>query len=208
MTWAWTLARPLPGISALLWSAPDRRHSGLQTSRGLDITRTATDQHSKTLQRNMNTFYFGFLSFDRNHLFYLCSGVFFLRSVGFFFFCMIVWGGNDSYCKLYIYEFVNSKNGIVGIVRTNAWFYWLRMKIKAQVKGYALALLAGSFVGYCMSLPWLHPLVLRDLTPWYPWQRLGNSSSCRNCAWLGVIIDEITGEWQKLSTQCAVFFFP
>lgn len=65
---------------------------------------------------------------------------------------MIVWGENDSYCRLYIYEFVNSKkkNGIVGILCGNAWFYLLRMKIKAQVKGYMLALLAGSFVGYCM----------------------------------------------------------
>ncbi len=86
---------------------------------------------------------------------------------GLLFFCMIVWGENDSYCRLYIYEFVNSKNGIVGILCRNAWFYLLRMKIKAQVKGYMLALLAGSFVGYCMILPWFHPVLLPNLTLWY-----------------------------------------
>lgn len=73
-------------------------------------------------------------------------------------------GGNDSYCRLYIYEFVNSRNGIVGILCGNAWFYSLRMKIKAQVKGYTLALLAGSFVGYCMVLLWFHPISLSNLT--------------------------------------------
>lgn len=80
-----------------------------------------------------------------------------------------VWllGGNDSYCRLYIYEFVNSTNGIVGILCRNAWFYLMRMKIKAQVKGYMLALLAGSFVGYCMILPWFHPVLLPNLTLGY-----------------------------------------
>lgn len=72
-------------------------------------------------------------------------------------FCMIVWGENDSYCRLYIYEFVNSKNGIVGILCGNAWFYFLRTKIKAQVKGYTLALLAGSFVGYCTDFTLVSP---------------------------------------------------
>lgn len=88
ITWTGPWAWPLPGISALVWSAPDRRHSGLKISRGLDITSTATDQHSKTLQRNINTFCFCFLSFDRNNLFYLCSEFFMVRC----FFCMIVWG--------------------------------------------------------------------------------------------------------------------
>lgn len=46
---------------------------------------------AKTLQRNMNTFCFCFLSFDRNNLFYLCSE-FFMVCCFFLFFCMIVWG--------------------------------------------------------------------------------------------------------------------
>lgn len=58
--------------------------------------------------------------------------------------CFFVWlfgRENDSYCRLYIYEFVNSQNGIVGILCGNAWFYLLRMRIKAQVNSYMLALL-------------------------------------------------------------------
>lgn len=55
-------------------------------------------------------------------------------------------GGNDSYCRLYIYEFVNSKKNkktknenfwqlwvFYGEVPT-AQFYLLRMKIKVESK--------------------------------------------------------------------------
>lgn len=57
--WAW----PLPGISALFWSAPDRRHSGLKISRGLDITSTATDQHSKNTPKEYEYILFLFSFF-------------------------------------------------------------------------------------------------------------------------------------------------
>lgn len=97
----------------------------------------------------MNTFVSDFFFFLLIEIIYFICVQSFLWSVVILYDCL-GGGGNDSYCRLYIYEFVNSRNGIWGNLCGNAWFYLLRMKIKAQVKGYMLALLAGSFVGYCM----------------------------------------------------------
>lgn len=118
-------------------------------------------KHSKGIRIHFVSDFFFFLLIEI--IYFICVQSFLWSVV----FCMIVWGENDSYCRLYIYEFVNSKNGIVGILCGNAQFYLLRMKIKAQVKGYMLAVLAGSFVGYCMILLWFHPVLLPDLTLWY-----------------------------------------
>lgn len=138
-------------------------------------------KHSKGIWIHFVSVSFFFLLIEI--IYFICVQSF-LWSVVFLYDCL--GGKNDSYCRLYIYEFVNrKKNGIVGILCRNAWFYLLRMKIKAQVKGYMLALLAGSFVGYCMI--WFHPVLLPNLTLWYLWQRLGNSSSCRNCAWVKLL---------------------
>lgn len=143
--------RDLSFVVLCTW--PTTLRSQKQISWGLEITSTATDQHSKTLQRNMtrlaSDLFVFLLSFDRNNIFY-CVQNFFLWSIVFVW--LFVGGKYNSFCRLYIHQYVNNTNGIVGILCGNAWFYQLRMKIKAQVKGYVLALLAGSFVGYCTSL--------------------------------------------------------